>query len=351
MATLVKRGKYYHISFMMNNRRVRKSLKTTSKRLAEIEKARIESEIEKGNLGLAPITIETVNALDLFIEMLLKTKSPPWGKRCKQMLQPLRKYLINKPELVTINKIIRIHLEEMLSERELEICNKTYNEELAIIKRFFKWLMKRNYILKDPSLDIERKTTTPTPPRAFTNEEIGLILNNATKQKKQIYEFFLHTGLRLGEFTYLEWDDIDFKNRQIYIRLKKDWLPKTRTSRIIPMTKRAEELIKMQPKRSNYVFTTRTGKQHVFLLFRFKYLLQKIKERHGIDISNANIHTFRHTFATHCLMNGIDIYTVSRYLGHSSVKMTEKYMTLLPDYAKRELDKLSYSTDSKSGSS
>ena len=74
-------------------------MKTISKRLAEIEKARIESEIERGNLGLAPTIVNPVEALDMFIEMLLKTKSPPWGKRCKQMLQPLRRYLINKPGL------------------------------------------------------------------------------------------------------------------------------------------------------------------------------------------------------------------------------------------------------------
>jgi len=272
MATLIKRGKYYHLSFMLGNRRVRKSLKTTSKRLAEIEKARIESEIERGNLGLAPTIVDPVEALDMFMNMLSKTKSPPWGKRCKQMLQPLRRYLVNNPGISGLQKVTNIDLEEMLEVRGQEIGNKTYNEELAIIKRFFKWAVKRNYILRDPSVDIGRKTTTPTPPRAFTNEEIQLILNNATIQKRQIYEFFLQTGVRFGEFTYLEWDDIDFENRQIHIRIKKDWLPKTRTSRIIPMTKRAEELIKLQPKRSSYVFTTRTGKQHVFLLFRFKYL-------------------------------------------------------------------------------
>lgn len=230
----------------------------------------------------------------------------------------------------------------MLADRDKEVREKTYNEELAMIKRFFVWAFKRNFILKDPSVDIERKTVPPKPPRAFNKEEIKLILENATPQKRQIYEFLLQTGLRLGEFCYLEWDDVDFENKQIHIRIKKDWLPKTRTGRIVSMTERAEEIIKKQPKRLNYVFTTRNGKQHVFLLFRFKYLLKKIGEKHGVEIPNANINTFRHTFATHCLMNGIDIYTVSRYLGHTSVKMTERYLTLLPDYAKREIEKLKY---------
>jgi integrase/recombinase XerD len=62
----------------------------------------------------------------------------------------------------------------------------------------------------------------------------------------------------------------------------------------------------------------------------FESNLRKYLDRAGID-KEYTPHCLRNNFAKRCLMNGIDIYTLSRILGHSSVTVTEKAYLDLTD--------------------
>ena len=66
----------------------------------------------------------------------------------------------------------------------------------------------------------------------------------------------------------------------------------------------------------------------------------KLVRRCGLK--NASLHTLRHTFASHLIMSGADLYTVQKLLGHSSIKTTEIYAHLAPDYLKSAIAKLRY---------
>lgn len=56
-----------------------------------------------------------------------------------------------------------------------------------------------------------------------------------------------------------------------------------------------------------------------------------------------SLHSLRATFACHLIKNGVDIYIVSRLLGHSTVKVTEKhYLALDPDHVKTAINRLNY---------
>ena len=51
-----------------------------------------------------------------------------------------------------------------------------------------------------------------------------------------------------------------------------------------------------------------------------------------LGINNANIHTFRHTFTSYMIMNGVDIVTVKELLGHSDITTTMRYAHLMPNH-------------------
>ncbi|MBL9007095.1 MAG: tyrosine-type recombinase/integrase [Myxococcales bacterium] len=55
-------------------------------------------------------------------------------------------------------------------------------------------------------------------------------------------------------------------------------------------------------------------------------------------------HTLRHTFASHFIMQGGNILTLQKILGHSDVKMTLIYAHLAPDFLADEMDRLKFRT-------
>lgn len=342
MATIYKRGKIYYIEYFIDGKKVKRSLGVKSKQMAEMKKAMIEADIEKGKAGLSPIKIRPLDALCEFKKEVVATKSKSTARRYVYSLRAFEKFLTVESNVENLKDLNKREIESFLRQRGSELKPKTYNEELGLLKQFYRWCIDQNYIFESPIEKTSRRHMVPPPPRAYTKEEVDIILKNANDAHRDIYEFLLNTGLRSGEMSHLEWNDVDLEKGIIYIRVKKDWHPKTATNRTVPLNAKAREIVERQPKRSNLVFTTRTGGSQFDIYNRFRYLIKKINEKHGIVIENPTIHAFRHTFATHALQSGIDIYTVSKYLGHTSVKMTEKYLTLLPDYAMQEIEKLKY---------
>ena len=148
----------------------------------------------------------------------------------------------------------------------------------------------------------------------------------------------LYTGLRIGEICALTWDDIDFKkgtltvsktrqriqNPQLENRQSKTYVitgsAKSNSSeRTIPLPPFLLELLRKQvgQEKSQYIFTSKgQALEPRMLQYHFKRLLELV------GVKRVNFHTLRHTFATRCLEQGVDVKTISELLGHSSAKIT-----------------------------
>ena len=72
---------------------------------------------------------------------------------------------------------------------------------------------------------------------------------------------------------------------------------------------------------------------------KFKRYLKKAEIE---DWKVLTIHNLRHTFASHLVMSGTDLYTVSKLLGHSSIAVTQMYAHLAPDYLKVSVERLKF---------
>ena len=137
---------------------------------------------------------------------------------------------------------------------------------------------------------------------------------------KDIINTYLSTGARRVELLRpkFTWNNIDFKNHRIQFDGKGD------KSRYVPMTPAiAELLLKRLTDGLEYPF--KYGPDHVSHKLRDYYRIAKIEK--------ANLHTLRKTYGSILIQEKYaDIYRVSKYLGHSSVKVTEKhYIHLLED--------------------
>lgn len=83
-------------------------------------------------------------------------------------------------------------------------------------------------------------------------------------------------------------------------------------------------------------------KRHHIVVGGVSNWIKRVVKKAGIE-KRVTAHTFRHSYATHLLMNGVDIRTIQEALGHNSVKTTEVYlhvMQALSGKAESPLDSL-----------
>ena len=132
-------------------------------------------------------------------------------------------------------------------------------------------------------------------------------------------------GLRRAEIHNLTWDDIDFRRGILSITPKKDWAPKDYECRDIPMPEDLKNHLQRLPKRGVYVIYDKYGDRMSIGSYTAYY--GRIVRACGLK---GSLHTLRHTYASHLVQNGVDLYTVSKLLGHSSIKTTEIYAHLSP---------------------
>lgn len=161
----------------------------------------------------------------------------------------------------------------------------------------------------------------------------------------------LYMGLRIGEVCALKWEDIDFHNNLLFVhstvsRVKNDNktdyvidTPKTKSSiRQIPIPKKIIGFIKTvyQQRKSEYVISTKSD----FVIPRsFEYRYHKMLKQTGIEA--INFHSLRHTFATNCISNGMDVKSLSEILGHANTSTTMQiYVHPSMDIKRKQLNKV-----------
>jgi integrase len=238
------------------------------------------------------------------------------------------------PGAVQIRSIKKVYVEEHLEALRKEGYEpKTLNGQLHFIKALFKFAVDENYLTDNPIQKIKpyRETKPAEAISYWEKDEVRKILAEAKPTYRDTFEFLYHTGLRKGELINLTWGDVDLKSKSpvIKIQSKKEWDIKTLKRRVVPLNARAAELIRRQKRSgtSTYVFTAPEGGQ----IHRDR-IYHELKRALGVLGLEGDVHKWRHTFASHLVMNGVGLETVSKLLGHQSIEMTMKYAHLAPDH-------------------
>jgi integrase len=179
--------------------------------------------------------------------------------------------------------------------------------------------------------------------RYLSFEESSYLLDACDKRMKPIVIFALNTGCRRGEILGLTWDRVDLTHGFIHLNDTKSG-----KRREIPINTDVREALKGVVKKtgSPYVFvnpaaaTDENGKLHNGGRYSdVKKSFATACQKAGI--SDFHFHDLRHTFASQLVMNGVDITTVSKLLGHANLTMTLRYAHLAPNHLQNAVDVLS----------
>ena len=218
----------------------------------------------------------------------------------------------------------------------------TINCEIGTVRTIFNMAIKRSYLRENPSKGvIKLKVNDSQNPRFLTIEEHRRLPENSPINLRNIFYFFLNTGMRKAELENLEWSDIDFKWRKIKIQRKDFWQPKTE-EREIPINQGTYDLLARLKKeknkglKSNFVFPHKDGSR---IKDKLREWLIKIAQKAKIE-GLTKLHSLRHTYASHLVMKGVDLPTVQKLMGHSDIQTTMIYAHLAPDHLVDAVEKL-----------
>ena len=144
--------------------------------------------------------------------------------------------------------------------------------------------------------------------------------NKRLEDIKNAYLFSCFCGLRISDIMLLKWKNI-IKDRGAYTL--EIVMKKTKDPIYLPLS---DQALKWLPSQSG-----KTAEDKVFYIPLFNYVNPALAEwakKAGLN-KHMTFHTARHTFATMMLTLGADLYTVSKLLGHSDVKITQVYAKIV----------------------
>ena len=225
-------------------------------------------------------------------------------------------------------------------------------------------------IPRDKDMDVDYIIEKQKLPfKYFKDDEIELLRKAFIGNKyEKVVDFALGTGMREGEIVGLKWINLNFDNKEIYVKNNttrvavfneegqktgyktKDGTPKTESSiDIIPMSDFIYNLLINLPRTSEYVFTAnghQIDKKDLQKVFK-KIIENLMKENDGFVY--RVFHDLRHTFAVMLLLNGVDLYTIMKLLRHKKISSTEMYLAVLPKTKDTSVNKLNYLFKTKVG--
>ena len=201
-----------------------------------------------------------------------------------------------------------------------------WNSYLTCVRSFVNW-RRRKYglesdelgsesdIHKIPKLRVGRKM-----PRFLSEDEFQYALDCCENTiDRHILIFLSHTGIRKEEFRQLKWKDIDENLR--FIRITNG---KGRKSRLIPLNVTCREILDDYPRLADEC--------SLQLAARYRghegssYLCRRISDNN--NMKRFGSHSLRRLLASRLMRKNVNIYKISKILGHTSIKTTEIYLHL-----------------------
>jgi site-specific recombinase XerD len=240
-------------------------------------------------------------------------------------------------EMYDVTEITADTIRDFLNSlKEKNLKNITIHRYYRELKTLFLFLYREDYMESNPLKDIKPPKVEQKVMRTFTAQEIGKLLNAFDKsdyfglRNYCIMAMFFSTGMRKTELTYLKIVDLNITNDLIRISHGKG-----NKERYVPIGKSLRRiLIQYLRMRQEYIdddicpwlFPSKSKRR--LTNSGLNILFQKLKKELKITGEKVSSHTWRHTFAKNYLLNGGDVFSLQKIMGHADLETTKQYLNL-----------------------
>lgn len=224
--------------------------------------------------------------------------------------------------------------------REIHHNDVSINSYLRDFITTFHFLMDEGYVehFKMKAIKVDRSAV-----ETYSDTELLKLLQKPNIKKCSFTEyqcwvitnFLFSTAVRQRSLMNIKVKDIDFNNSVVYVNVTKN-----RKTLIVPfnrtMSNILEEFLKYRQHQSeeDYLFCNVFGKQ--LSKSTSYHMIYEYNKRRGVE--TTGLHRYRHTFAKQWILNGGNVVSLSKILGHSSLQITQNYINLLVSDVAKEVD-------------
>lgn len=329
MATITWRGKNDDtatLNWREDGRRYRISLGKVTRQQAETVRLEKELELRTG----ASATISAPGFCE-FTEQYLNWHKFEWPSSHDRIDQIARHHLLPFFSDTPLDQITPLQIETYKHQRRARVKSETINKELrtlnAILNKAVEWqAIYNNPVVKMATI----RGTDSKPPRYYTKEELDAIYA-AAPYNWHVWRFMANTGLRRQEMLNLQWEHIKGDTIQVIStsanRTKSGkWRPVPMADGALYALDRFARHVKKENRKGKIITSTPASLSRAFA---------RVISRSDISTPRGSLHSLRHSFCSHLVMGGVDLTTVQRLAGHSTIKVTERYAHLAPDHLQR----------------
>ena len=245
------------------------------------------------------------------------------------------------------------------------MSKKTIKEYIQVINSIFVFAHENRALEYNPAtnLKIPQTAIEPVQRRALTEEERNRVMEFEHRAKPSAMLMML-SGLRRGEATALQWNDIDFINNKISVTKSYNFktndfkAPKNGKARVVSVPQVLIDYLKTLPRKSLFVLTNSHGKMMTDISWRRLYqsYMHDMNLKYGFKddapnkfspekipmvITPFSPHELRHTFCTIMFEAEIDAITAREQMGHADIQTTLSIYTHLSQRHKdSQVDKM-----------
>jgi integrase/recombinase XerC len=209
----------------------------------------------------------------------------------------------------------------------------TIARKASCLRTFYRFAVRRKLRADNPAALVSAPKRGRTLPQIIKNSQIDTLLDLPPAddpfgtRDRAIFEVLYGAGVRVGELTALDLEDVDFAAARLRV------MGKGRKERLVPLGQPGMDALRHYITHARGL-TIREGSPPAALFYNRKGRrigqrdVRAMVEKYAKEVipgGKVSPHTFRHTFATHLLEGDADLRSVQELLGHVDVKTTQIY--------------------------